>query len=411
MPISQPASLPDRPDLEHLKKQAKELLRRAHDGDRDSLKQFQDAVRRFDPQAIDPKTLTLVEAQLTLARGYGFASWALLKEQVLRRRAEHLKSDGLPDDREERMNLMEQAIDQNDVETVKVLLAVDRSLAEGWGQRRPLQQAAQCDLPDVIDLLLDAGASFEPDHGWPHTPLSWSITTHSLAAARRLAERGVPVDLWCAAGLGDIERMRSFFDDRGQPIPNASRHGATRYDEQGNRLPKPPSDPVELISDALYIACRCGQVDAARFLLDHGANPSFAGYAVAPALHWAAFSGHHDVVELLLARGADAEQIDGRFRCKYRQFAVRGPIEDPWLAALKRALAGDPSLVHERDATWGPPLHAAAARGLVEHVRLLLESGADVRALDHAGRTVLECVALAENREGAEKIRALLQSG
>src|SRR5450432_2025134 len=223
MATSQSASLPVRPDLQHLKKQAKELLRRAHDGNVDALTRFQDAVRRFDPQTVDPKTLTLAEAQLTVARGYGFASWALLKEEVLRRRAASLEKEGLPEDREERMNLMEQAIYDNDVDAVKMLLALDGSLADGWGQRRPLQQAAQCDLPGVIDLLLDAGASFEPDHGWPHTPLSWSITTHSLAAARRLAERGVPVDLWCAAGLGDMARVQHFFEEGGQPIPNASR--------------------------------------------------------------------------------------------------------------------------------------------------------------------------------------------
>jgi len=146
-------------------------------------------------------------------------------------------------------------------------------------------------------------------------------------------------------------------------------------------------------------------------LLDRGANPSFEGYGLAPALHWAAFSGHHDVVELLLSRGADPEQTERRYGCKYRMFAVRAPIDDPWLAAFRRAITGDPSLVHERDATWGPPLHAAAARGLPEHAQLLLESGADAHALDYAGRTVLECVALTENREGAEKIRALLQSG
>ncbi len=54
---------------------------------------------------------------------------------------------------------------------------------------------------------------------------------------------------------------------------------------------------------------------------------------------------------------------------------------------------------------------AAAARGLFEHVQVLLETGADAGALDHAGRTVLECLALTENGEGADKIRLLLQSG
>ncbi|HEY9288287.1 MAG TPA: hypothetical protein VIT43_09725, partial [Candidatus Dormibacteraeota bacterium] len=61
--------LPDRPDLDQLRRQAKELHRATS--------------RRAEPRA---KSMTLAAAQLALARQYGFSSWARLKQEVDRRR-------------------------------------------------------------------------------------------------------------------------------------------------------------------------------------------------------------------------------------------------------------------------------------------------------------------------------------
>jgi uncharacterized protein DUF5990/uncharacterized protein DUF5655 len=71
------SSLPDRPDLAQLRRQARELQRAAADGD-------PGAVRRTEPVAA---ATTLAAAQLALAREYGFASWAKLKDEAERRRA------------------------------------------------------------------------------------------------------------------------------------------------------------------------------------------------------------------------------------------------------------------------------------------------------------------------------------
>ncbi len=67
--------LPPRPDLDQLRRQAKERLRAARDGDRD-------AIRRFDEIGVG---LTLSASLLRLARDYGFASWAQLQLEVSRR--------------------------------------------------------------------------------------------------------------------------------------------------------------------------------------------------------------------------------------------------------------------------------------------------------------------------------------
>lgn len=65
---------PVRPNLRHLKRQAKTLLRDARAGDPDALAEL----RRNHPESPDPATVILADAQLALARSYGIASWPRL---------------------------------------------------------------------------------------------------------------------------------------------------------------------------------------------------------------------------------------------------------------------------------------------------------------------------------------------
>ncbi len=68
------SALPARPDLEHLRREAKHLLRRAQAGDPDSVVR----VRSHAPGL----ATALSTAQLVIAREHGFASWAQLKSLV-----------------------------------------------------------------------------------------------------------------------------------------------------------------------------------------------------------------------------------------------------------------------------------------------------------------------------------------
>jgi len=66
------------------------------------------------------------------------------------------------------------------------------------------------------------------------------------------------------------------------------------------------------------------------------------------------------------------------------------------LAAVRKLLKADPSLVHARDKDGSTPLHWAAWRGQVEAARLLLESSAEVNARNqntHWGTTPLHAAA------------------
>jgi ankyrin repeat protein len=100
-------TLPDRPDLRHLKDQAKDLLNAGG-------------------------AATLSEAQFQLAREYGFASWPKLKQHV-----ESLAEVGQ----------LKQAIDANDLERVRELMTRNPALHTaplGYNKNGPLTWAAEC---------------------------------------------------------------------------------------------------------------------------------------------------------------------------------------------------------------------------------------------------------------------------
>jgi len=59
-------------------KRAKDLLRAAWTGDSDALTR----IRALHPQPPAPDHLRLADAQLVIARGYGFTSWSALKRRI-----------------------------------------------------------------------------------------------------------------------------------------------------------------------------------------------------------------------------------------------------------------------------------------------------------------------------------------
>lgn len=74
--------LPENASLEHLKNQAKLLLELVRSGDQGGV----DAVVEFHPSVVDagslPEPFKLADAQVTVARLYGFASWPALRDHL-----------------------------------------------------------------------------------------------------------------------------------------------------------------------------------------------------------------------------------------------------------------------------------------------------------------------------------------
>jgi hypothetical protein len=74
-----PLQLPSRPNLDQLRKQAKDLFVAWQAGDAEALA----VLREHHPaKAVPMEELRLADAQLVTARRYGFPSWPRLKEEV-----------------------------------------------------------------------------------------------------------------------------------------------------------------------------------------------------------------------------------------------------------------------------------------------------------------------------------------
>jgi uncharacterized protein len=185
--------LPARPDLDQLRRQAKDLLRAAKRGDAAALARMGAVSKR----------LSLDAAQLALAREHGFASWARLKTEVERHAI----------------------LDRRDVPRLVALLTEDPALAtarmEHWCAHpkgaSPLGYVAMLrydpsrdawrDLSGtgaVARALLDAGAPVDGDPEEPETPLITAASYGDAEVAQVLIEAGADLEATAAADAGGI---------------------------------------------------------------------------------------------------------------------------------------------------------------------------------------------------------------
>jgi uncharacterized protein len=295
----------------------------------------------------------------------------------------------------------------------------------------PLMTAARTGKVDAVRTLLFAGADVNAkDTDAGQTALMWAAAESNVEVVRALTERGADVvharskagftPLMFAAREGDLETTKGLLA-AGAKINDDAKDGTT----------------------ALVVAVIRGHREYATFLLDHGADPNM-GPGFTP-LHWAAGewqSGYTsatlgileednqwfplgglrgqaklDFVKVLLAHGAD---VNIRATANPRYQGGGGPIGGnmrggnlaggtPFLMAaqagdvavmrLLLANGADPKIKTIRNTT---PLMAAAGlfatlneylrvtdESALEAIKLLLELGADVNAVNDDGATAL----------------------
>ena len=83
----QPSSLPARPNIEHLKNQAKDLLKAYRAGNTSALVRFRISTphcSQLPDEDLERLSLSLGEAQRVLATEYGFHSWLHIRNHVQR---------------------------------------------------------------------------------------------------------------------------------------------------------------------------------------------------------------------------------------------------------------------------------------------------------------------------------------
>ena len=323
--------LPSRPNLDHLKHQAKDLLKEHAAGDLAAAQR----IREFHPRFTGGKDaeifaapLKLSDAQLTIAREAGFQSWPRLKKHI--EKPTLVDQLDLPHHKRIEDATFRRAVDLIDTGDVAGLRAylkqhpklLQKHIAfEGWnyfhnptllefvagnpvrharlpkniveiakvileaGPEKPalnetLMLVATGSVPrecglqiPLIDLLCDYGAE-------PNSAAHAAALHGEFAALHALIRRGARVDLPVAAALGSVEDFRRL-------------------------LPAAEADDRHL---ALALAAQFGRIEIVRMLLDAGEDPNrynpVGGHSHATPLHQAAGAGYKDLVKLLVERGA-----------------------------------------------------------------------------------------------------------
>jgi ankyrin repeat protein len=342
-----PSSLPSNPSLDNLKKRAKALLDAVRAGDARALA----LVAELHPRPDAVAAFKLADAQLVVARGYGFPSWAKLKQHLAVVDV-HLwdppsaRPDEPPEDELVRLACMDyESWHPEMAERARRLLAERPELA-----RANLYTAATVgDAAAVADAIARDPALVNRRGG----PLGWEPLLHACYARLDSPDPGHSTLAVARALLAAGADPNAGFLWRGNVPPFTALTGAFGEGENGNNQP-PHRD-----RDAL-----------ARMLLDAGADPNDG-----QTLYNRHFNRADDHLELLFEYGL------GRDR------------QGPWYARLGARLMSPAAMLVEE-------LWAAARKGFVERVKLLVEHGTDVNARGvRDGRTPHEAAALAGHRE------------
>jgi len=209
----------------------------------------------------------------------------------------------------------------NNVEMAAVLVDAGAELNE------PLVAAASVNNRAVAELLLDRGAAIDGTGGW--TPLEEALYWNSQAVIALLLDRGAAIqNLRLAAGLGRTDLIENYFNNDGSLKPEAgkiswpwgdlgtiakSNHNADGKRTLSDRVNEWSQDQQGIVNNAFVYACMHGHINAAKLLLEKGAQldvvPGGFDYA-GTGLHYAAFNGHRSMVEFLLDKGVDRNVKD-----------------------------------------------------------------------------------------------------
>jgi ankyrin repeat protein len=420
--------LPARPNLEHLKKQAKLLLRERLQADVGATERFEQARVRATP----PK---LADALHVIAREYGFDDWTSLKAKVA----------ALSDNP---MEVLSAAIKANDVTLLRQILKshpelkLDEPLPDYGFDAPALIAAVHKKNLEMIDVLLDAGANINARTRW------WAggfgvLDSSDPELTRYLIERGAQVDVHAAARLGMFDRLKELIQadpdlvharggDGQTPLHFAANieiaaylldHGAdidardidhesTPAQYMAGHWPRRPEVARYLISRGaqtdILMAAAVGDLERVQWHLDEDPasvrisvsekdfpkqNPESGGCIYIFGFGWTRTAhmlahkfGHHDIFRLLMQRSSIG-----------LRFAISCEVGDEELA--RNLLTKHPGLIGKQPPDAYRRLIGAALRNNTKAVGMMLHAGWPVDVRSNNQQTALHWAAFHGNEQ------------
>ncbi len=382
--------LPLRPSLERYRKLAKEMVKGWKSGDDKALSKWLSKT----PSGVEDfarKQLTesgsLTRSQFVIARSYGFQSWPKFSKHleelgrsspvsrfekaadaivggdvaaVKRLLREHPKLIRARSTREHEATLLHyvaangvesyrQKTPKSIVEITEVLLQagaeIDAEANVYGGGCTTLGLAATSVHPEradvqeaLLQILLDHGARMEdpPSAGNKHSLILACLANGQPKAAEFLANRGAPLDLAGAAGIGRLDVVSGLIDE------------AT-----GRQLDK-----------GFLYACLYGHRDVVQCFLERGMGLAAHGGDGQTPLHMAVIGGHLETVKLLLRHKPPLEAKNvygGTVWGQTLWSAAHGSDPDRYIAILE-VLASAGAKIGERHIPVNPRVDAWLAR-------------------------------------------------
>jgi hypothetical protein len=417
--------LPANPNLDHLRQQARALQRAVRGGDPAAVERVDQAHPEGPPD--DPAEFALSAALLTVAREYGFPSWARLKRFVdlsagnVTRPADPLREvadeychlacltytvEDDPERWERAHYLLEDhprltrshiwaAAAAAQPGTVGRLLHEEPGLARlpggpyGWaplfylaysraGWHVPVEMVLA-----TARLLLDADADPNEKHRHPGLPHPLTVLTGVFGEAEDGTERQPAHPHW--KELADLLRIYGADANDPQVLHNHMFRRSNEYLEvllgmgrpvepyQPDPLPgdAAPPQPIDLWRSQLRYAVEHNLVDRVRLLVELGVN------------HKAAYPDGHTPFDLAIAHGSAKVA---------RHLKQKGIDPDEWdlftavsegdSAAVERMAALFPDVVKRARRREPNLIAVTAAAGQADMIPLLAELGFDVNATD-----------------------------
>jgi hypothetical protein len=297
--------LPQKPSLEHLKKQAKDLLQAFEQGESVALERFRSLTASASPR--------LSDAQHVIARDYGFATWPKLKEHV-----EAVTRALYPHE------MLAAAVRASDAGRVARVLEQHSELKAqinepmyNYDGMQALLAAVQRTDRKTIDVLLQAGADVNArSRSWAGGIGALDECAPGLASF--LIERGAVVDAHSAARLGMLEKLKEFVD-ADPAVVHARGHDA-----------QTPLHFASTLAIAEYLVEHGAELDARD--LQHESTPAQHMLRVVQARHYP--RDRQEIARYLVARGCRTDIL---------MAAALGDLD-----LARRHLASDPASIRTR---------------------------------------------------------------
>jgi ankyrin repeat protein len=358
------ASLPARPSLDWLKKTAKQSLRELR---------------------VTNSNAKLAEAQLSLARHYGFSSWRTMKAHIESLQRPTIASSQLDD---QYVCQFFADVGGGELDKVRHALLAHPQLINAvgphpyWGGRpQALHVAVESNRREMFDYLIATGADIDGNNENYWSPLALAIERKHNDMRDTLMSRGAKVGLFEALLLGDDARVEVIL-----------RRGKAA-------LPKENANEGSILAFARtpYAIDRLLELDVSRSTRDRwGATPIEAMSRLGP-------EGQH-LVRHMLSRGFHADPQE------YAHLGDQATLaklirENPEIVKSAEVFTGAVGFGHYELTQWlldqgadincrlekesgQTALHVAAWNGDIRMVKLLVAGGANVHALDreHSGK-------------------------